>query len=399
MKILVTGSNGFVGRNLIVVLKQVGYADEDVLCYDIDKSFDDLIDYVEQADFVIHLAGVNRPQSVEEFKTGNMDLTAKLVELLLATDKKPPLLLSSSIQAVLENPYGASKLGAEVAVAEYSRRGGRGIIFRLPNVFGKWCRPNYNSAVATFCYNISHDLPILISDRSNKVNLVYIDDVVRAFVHEVERCALGRAENSAYGALGRTGSSALGIGEVNDVELGMVEWGEVSPVITTTVGELADLIYSFQANRLTKIMPDLSNYFTKCLYSTYLSYLEKDNFSYALNTKSDERGWLAELIKSEQFGQVFVSKTKSGITRGNHYHNTKVEKFCVISGSGIIRFRHISDNAIICYEVNDADLRVVDIPPGYTHSIENTGLDEMITLFWSNEIFDSLLPDTYWEIV
>ncbi|MEI6285451.1 MAG: NAD-dependent epimerase/dehydratase family protein [Bacillota bacterium] len=371
MKILITGANGFVGKNLLICLKQIGYSDEDVLCYDIDKSHDDLKNYVQQAEFAIHLAGVNRPLTVDEFKTGNSDFTAQLVELLLATERKPPLLLSSSIQAALENPYGASKLGAEVAVAEYARGGGRGIVFRLPNVYGKWCRPNYNSAVATFCYNISHDLPISISDRNNKVNLVYIDDVVRCF------------------------SKCIG----DKFEAGSLNHRSVDVTSETTVGELADAIYSFKANRLTKIMPDLSNYFTKSLYSTYLSYLDESDFSYALDTKHDDRGWLAELIKSRQFGQIFVSKTKPGITRGNHYHNTKVEKFCVISGRGFIRFRHISSDEVLVYEVDDVNLIVLDIPPGYTHSIENTGTSEMITLFWSSEIFDTTNTDTYFDQV
>ena len=378
MKILITGANGFVGRNLQVGLKQAGYSVDDVLCYDINNSLDELVLMAEQADFVVHLAGVNRPQSVEEFKAGNTNFTARLTEILLQA-KKPPILMSSTIQAKLDNPYGTSKLGAEQMLEEYATKDGTAIIFRLPNVFGKWCRPNYNSAVATFCYNISHDIPIQISGRENEVNLVYIDDVVRAFVEEVHKR-----------------DSASGSSEVNVHE---VHRGEVLPVLTTTVGELADTIYSFRVNREAKVLPDMSDYLTKCLYSTYLSYLDEDNFSYALDVKRDERGWLAELIKSRHFGQIFVSTTKPGVVRGNHYHNTKVEKFFVIAGHGVIRFRKIDSDEVLVYEVGDANLAVVDIPPGYTHSIENTGNNDLITLFWANEVFDAARADTYFEKV
>lgn len=369
MKILITGANGFVGKNLLVGLKQAGYNSADLLCYDVDNTEEQLADWVRQADFVVHLAGVNRPKNVDEFKTGNVDLTKRLCDMLLA-GKKSPILISSSIQVVLDNPYGASKLGAEMALEEYADKGGTAIVFRLPNVFGKWCRPNYNSAVATFCYNISHDLPITINNRDSEVWLVYVDDVVTSIVDSI-------AFQWKRGCYRK----------------------EVEPVLHTTVGELADRIYEIRANRETKVLPDLSDYLTKCLYSTYLSYLDEDNFVYQLDAKHDVRGWLAELIKSKQFGQMFVSVTKPGITRGNHYHNSKVEKFIVISGSGVIRLRYIRSDDVIEYKVSGEKLQVVDIPPGFTHSIENTGDCDLITLFWANEMFDPNKTDTYFEKV
>lgn len=292
--------------------------------------------------------------------------------MLASSGRKPVLVFSSSIQADLDNPYGASKKAAEEAVEEYQQRtGAPAYVFRLPNVFGKWSRPNYNTVVATFCYNISRGLPVQVSNRANPLKFVYVDDVVRAFL---EIAAVLKPES----ALVRP---------------------EVKPVYETTLGDLHDLIASFKENRAKSLLPDLSDPFTKCLHSTYLSFCDMGELACDVDLKTDDRGWLFELVKSPAAGQIFVSRTKPGITRGNHYHDTKVEKFCVIQGEGVIRFRHVLGAEIVEYKVSDQRIQVVDIPPGYTHSIENTGSGEMITLFWANEIFDPRKPDTSFEKV
>jgi UDP-2-acetamido-2,6-beta-L-arabino-hexul-4-ose reductase len=275
--------------------------------------------------------------------------------------------LSSSIQAELDNPYGRSKKEAEEAVLAYHENTGSPVfVYRFPNVFGKWSRPNYNTVVATFCHNLSRGLPVQVSNRSNQLRFVYIDDIVRAFVG-IAGSAQHNSATTRY---------------------------ELEPVYSTTLGELHDLIVSFREGRRKGLLPDLSNPFIKCLYSTYISFYDTGDFAYPVELRTDDRGWLFELVKSPFAGQIFVSRTKPGITRGDHYHDTKIEKFCVIQGEGVIRFRHVLNQEILQYPVNDLEIRVVDIPPGYTHSIENTGTQDMITLFWANEIFDPQRPDT-----
>lgn len=369
MNILVTGSNGFIGKNLITVLQTL--PDVVVLPFDQQHTADDLRAHALAADLVLHLAGINRPQSVEEFQTGNVDLTRQLCALLLEAGHSTPIVLSSSIQAELDNPYGVSKQQAEQVLADYSARSGaRVVIFRLSNVFGKWCRPNYNSVVATFCHNIARDLPISISDPARSVPLVHVDDVVRAFVDELHRDGSG------------------------------LTYREVQPVFTVTLGRLAELITSFRASRQTLLTPDLSDPFTFKLYGTFLSYLAPHDFAYDLTKRTDPRGSLAEFVKSPTSGQIFVSRTKPGITRGNHYHHLKTEKFLVLEGQAIIRFRSILDEReVIEYAVDGDDYRVLDIPPGYTHSIENVGAGTLVTLFWASEIFDPAHPDTIWQEV
>lgn len=366
MNILVTGSRGFIGRNLISHLRQV--TDWQILEYEIDNTTDELVQALKEADFLCHLAGVNRPESVDEFKTGNTDLTARICDHLMALGKSTPFLISSSIQAELDNPYGISKRQAEAAAKAYvAKTGARGLIYRLTNVFGKWCRPNYNSVVATFCYNVARGLPVKISDRSHVIGLVHIDDVVRDFVAEIQRAAPG----------------------------GVYE-REVRPIYQISLGDLADLITSFRSVRETLHLPDYGDNLTRKLYGTYLSYLETDDFAYDLTQRCDPRGCLAEFLKSPTSGQIFVSSTKPGVTRGNHYHHTKTEKFLVLQGEAVIRFRHIESDEILSYPVRGEDFRVIDIPPGYTHSIENVGTGDLITLFWSSEVFDPDAPDTYW---
>jgi UDP-2-acetamido-2,6-beta-L-arabino-hexul-4-ose reductase len=363
MNILVTGGEGFIGRNLRAWLSRI--AGHRVWSCDVDSPAGYFDEATAGADVVFHLAGINRPQNDREFQEGNVDVTARLCERLLARPKKPLLVLSSSTQALLDNPYGISKRRAEALVASYSRdAGGGGVIYRLPNVFGKWCRPNYNSAVATFCHNISRDLPISVSDPNRELELVYVDDVVRCWLEHLDA----------------TGSKS-------DL------YRSIEPTYRITLGELVEKIRSFRAVRQTLSLPDFDE-FNRKLYATYLSYLEPDDFAYGLERREDPRGALAEFIKSNTAGQLFVSRTRPGVTRGNHYHHTKTEKFLVVEGKAVVRFRHLMEDKVIEYPVCGKELRVVDIPPGYTHSIENVGSTDLVTLFWASEIFDQDRPDT-----
>ena len=366
--ILITGSNGFVGKNLALTLAQ--RQDLKVTGFDIDDEPATLSALVAGADFIFHLAGVNRPQTPEEFTTGNTGLTQTLVSLLQSQGKKTPLLISSSTQAAQDNAYGISKRDAEEAVFAYGRGCGAPVfVYRLPNVFGKWCRPNYNSAVATFCHNIAHDLPIQINDPQVVMNLVYIDDVVNSFM-----AALDGAESP-------------------------VDFCAVQPVHSVKLGVIAELLQSFKSSRLERSIPDMADPFTKKLYATYLSYLPVDQFSYPLKMNVDERGSFTEFIKTIDRGQVSVNISKPGITKGNHWHHSKNEKFLVVSGQGVIRFRQIGGEEIIEYVVSGEKLEVVDIPTGYTHNISNTGETDMVTVMWCNEQFDPEKPDTFFELV
>ena len=381
MNLLITGANGFIGQNLIAHLRH--RENLNILGYDLHNTREELNAWLDATDFVVHLAGVNRPQSEEEFFTGNAGLTNEICERLARRSDPPPILLSSSIQAELDNPYGRSKRLAEEAVIRYAEKvSARAIIYRLKNVFGKWSRPNYNTVVATFCYNIAHDLPVTISDPARELELIHIDDVVQCLVAELD------------------GPWVAG-----------VVWREVTPCYRVTLGRLAELIRAFRAMRQTLHTPDFADPFIRKLYGMYLTYLDEGDFAYDLTQRCDDRGCLAEFIKSEHFGQIFVSRTRPGITRGNHYHHTKAEKFMVIEGEAIIRLRQIRGQRtedrgqrteggdqkadIIEYHVRGEDFRVVDIPPGYTHSIENVGQGELITLFWSSEVLDPQRLDTY----
>jgi UDP-2-acetamido-2,6-beta-L-arabino-hexul-4-ose reductase len=344
----------------------------EVLEFDVNHSPDLLPKLAAEADLVFHLAGVNRPRDPAEFTAGNTDLTRALLQALEATGRRTPVVLSSSIQAALDNPYGQSKKGAEDALLEYHQRTGAAVyLYRFPNVFGKWSRPNYNTVVATFCHNISRGLPVQLSNRDTVIHFVYVDTVVAEFL-------------------------AIALRQRHDASTTQYEVAETHHI---TLGELHDLLLSFRENRRTGLLPDLSQPLTRHLYSTYLSFLDEQDFAHPVNLKTDDRGWLFELVKSPHAGQVFVSRTKPGVTRGNHYHHSKVEKFCVIQGEGVIRFRQVLREDVLEYRVNDRDIRVVDIPPGYTHSIENTGSADMLTLFWANEILDPQRPDVYFEKV
>jgi len=369
-KVLVTGSDGFIGKNLIKGLQRK--EDVEIKTFDIEDDIDRLTAHLKEADIVFHLAGVNRPERTIEFETGNTGLTQTIVDILKRLKRNIPIVFSSSIQATLDNPYGVSKKKAEDILIEYSQENDAKVyIYRFPNVFGKWCRPNYNSVVATFCYNISHGLNISISDVNNEIELVYIDDVATEF---------------------------LGLVSQGDEDKGKYYY-KINRTFRVSLGELAEKIYQIRDMRKSLLVPDLSDDFMKYLHATYLSYLDKDDFSYKLGLKTDQRGILAELIKSKHFGQIFVSTSRKDVIRGNHYHNTKVEKFCVLKGEAVIKFRNILEDEVLSYHVSGDEIEIVDIPPGYTHSIENLGNDEMIVLFWANQIFDPDKPDTYYSEV
>lgn len=367
--VLITGSNGFIGKNLYYKLLEIGKYN--ILRFDVENTSEQLSSYLQEADFIYHLAGVNRPKSEDQFEHVNTGLTQTIIDSLKKLNKNTPILLSSSKQAELKNAYGKSKKQAEDIIIEFSRLTASAVfIYRLTNVFGKWCRPNYNSVVATFCHNIAHDLPIQINDPDKQLELLYIDDVVNSFIGHLDK-----PKNSSTDLLG------------------------INLKYVVTLSELAESIVSFRNIRSNLTIPQMDNVFLKKLYATYLSYLPENQFSYKPEQKSDERGTLTELIKNNAFGQMFVSTTRSGIIRGNHYHHTKVEKFIVVKGRAIIRFKRIDKNEIIEYSVSDDRIEIVDIPPGYTHHIENIGDDEMVVLFWASEKFNPDYPDTYFHPV
>lgn len=366
MKILVTGAKGFIGKNLIFELRNRGYGD--IYEYDIDTKEELLDEYTRECGFVFHLAGVNRPKETEEFMQGNFGFTSLLLDKLKEHQNRCPVMLSSSIQAMLDNPYGISKKAGEDLLFEYGKETGAEVyVYRFPNVFGKWCRPNYNSAVATFCHNIANGLPIQINDRNTVMNLVYIDDVVDELIKALDGNA--SVDSSGYCYVPVTHSA--------------------------TLGEIADLIHSFRESRNDLQIPDMADGFTKKLYSTYLSYLPKESFSYPLKMNIDDRGSFTEIIRTKNRGQFSVNITKPGITKGNHWHHTKNEKFLVVSGKGVIRFRKINSDEIIEYQVDGEKMEAVDIPPGYTHNITNTGETDLVTFMWVNEPYDPDKPDTY----
>lgn len=369
MKILVTGAKGFIGKNLIAELRNRKY--EEILEFDQDTDISFLDQYTKECDFVFHLAGINRPETDEEFMKGNFGFTSILLGKLRENDNKSPILITSSIQAELDNPYGRSKKAAEEELYAYEKdNNNKVLIYRLPNVFGKWCRPNYNSAVATFCNNIANDLEIIVNDPTVVMNLVYIDDVVDEFINAIE-------------------------GKENKID----KYCMVPVVHTVTLGKIVELIRSFKESRINLMVPNMLNEFEKKLYSTYLSYLPKDQFKYLLKMNIDSRGSFTEFIKTPERGQVSINISKPGIVKGNHWHNTKNEKFLVVKGNGLIRFRKVDSEEVIEYHVSGEKLEVLDIPVGYTHSIINEGDSDMVTVMWANEVFNPEKPDTnYLEV-
>lgn len=364
--ILITGANGFIGKNLTAAFKE--RKDCELFLYDIDNTESDLERFINEAEIIYHLAGVNRPKDDSEFISGNLGTIESVIRICEKNKRPIPIVLTSSIQAESDNAYGISKKRAEEAVIKYGMDNDVKVyIFRLKNVFGKWCRPNYNSGVSTFCHNIANGLPITVSDRNNAVNLVYIDDIVEKFI---------KIPDYTYGDKDKY-------------------FHEIDITYCKTLGEIVDLLYKFRDMRTELTIPDLSDSFEKKLYSTYLSYLPKDQFSYALKMNTDNRGSFTEFIKTEKRGQVSVNISKPGITKGNHWHHTKTEKFLVVSGKGVIRFRNINSEEVVEYFVSGEKLEAVDIPPGYTHNITNLGDSDMVTVMWANEKYDPERPDTY----
>lgn len=382
MKILVTGAKGFVGRNLVSQLHNIqsgkarNYGMEGkgltVFEYDVNSDTSELDVYCRQADFVFNLAGVNRPKESSEFMKGNFGFASTLLDTLKKYGNTCPVMLSSSTQAAQDNPYGESKRAGEQLMFDYSKEtGAKVLVYRFPNVFGKWCRPNYNSAVATFCHNIAHDLPIQVNDPDVVMNLVYVDDVVDELL-----AALNGREH-------RKG-----------------DYCEVPVVHTITLGSIAVLIKSFRRMSENLDVPDLSDAFTKKLYSTYLSYLPVEKFRYPLKMNVDERGSFTEIIRTADRGQFSVNISKPGITKGQHWHHTKNEKFVVVSGHGLIQLRKIGCEEIIEFEVSGDRIEAVEMIPGYTHNIINLSeTEDLVTVMWCNECFNPERPDTYFEKV
>lgn len=365
ISILVTGSNGFIGKNLCLYLESQGYSN--ILKCDINTDKNELDTYLEKCRYIFHLAGVNRPNDKKEFYAGNSDLTERICKTLIDKQNFPTIIMSSSIQADLDNDYGKSKKIAEDTIFVYSQTtGAPSYIFRLPNVFGKWCKPNYNSVVATFCDQIANNKPISIDDPNKQIDLIYIDDIVKMFVDIMD----------------------------NNIPLVKDGFCRVSPTHTISLSEIAETVKSFHNCKDNYFLPNISTDFNKKLYSTYLSYLPSNNFSYEPKINSDDRGSFTELFKTMNMGQVSVTITKPGIQRGNHWHNTKIEKFVVISGEGEIHLRNVIEKEVIIYKVNATHIQIVDIPPGYTHSIVNNSNEDLITLIWTNELLDKENPDT-----
>lgn len=366
MNILVTGAKGFVGKNLTAELRNRGYKNIFEVTRDTDSSL--LEEYTQKCDFVFHLAGVNRPEDKAEFMEGNAGFTQQLLNLLQKNNKKVPVLLTSSIQVEKDNPYGKSKKAGEDLLFDYSKETDADVyVYRLSNLFGKWSKPNYNTVVATFCHNIARGLDIQINDPDAELNLCYIDDLLEEFIRALEG---NPTREDKYCIVPVTHQIKL--------------------------GELADLIKSFKESRKNRYVPDMEDGLTKKLYSTYLSFLPEDQFSYDLIMHTDERGSFTEFLRSHNSGQVSINVSKPGITKGDHWHHTKNEKFLVVSGEGLIRFRHIDSEEIIEYRVSGEKLEVVDIPVGYTHSIVNVGDTDLVTVMWANECFDPDNPDTYY---
>jgi len=373
LKALVTGASGFIGKNLVVALNR---AEVETAMLDVESTPGDWLSAADGADVIFHLAGVNRPSHEAEFQTGNLGSLETLFAAIAHAAEadpggsRPCVVLASSTQANHDNPYGRSKLAAEQALETYALRTDTPVtIYRLPGVFGKWCRPDYNSVVATFCHNIARGRPIAISDEARVVELVHVDDVVSQFMTHLEGRVAG------------------------------VRRGDVHPTFTASLGDLADRIRGFRAMRKTLEVADATDPFTRRLLGTYTSYIPPADLPYDLEQRTDARGTLAELLKSPHFGQMFVSRTLPGVTRGNHYHDLKVEKFCVLEGDAVIRFRPVLGDEVTAHRVCGKDFKVVDIPPGMTHSIENVGATEMIVLFWASETLDRDRSDTHFSEV
>lgn len=399
MNILVTGAKGFVGKNLVAQLHNIqdGKArwypvgsDLKVFEYDIDSDPAELETYCKNADFVFNLAGVNRPKDQSEFMKGNFGFASTLLDTLKKYGNKCPVMLSSSIQATLigrygTSDYGKSKLAGEELFFDYSKEtGAKVLIYRFPNLFGKWCRPNYNSAVATFCNNIANDLPIQVNDRATELELLYIDDLVDEMIYAL----VGKEHHCEFDGL-------------DPVAKNDGSYCYVPVTHKATLGEIVDLLHLFAAQPQSLIIPEIpDNSFAKKLYSTYLSYLPKEKVAFPLKMNVDDRGSFTEMLRSEKCGQVSVNISKPGVTKGQHWHNTKWEFFIVVSGHGLIQQRKVGTDEVIEFEVSGENIHAVHMLPGYTHNIINlSDTDNLVTVMWANEIFDPNRPDTYFDPV
>ncbi len=398
MNILVTGAKGFVGRNLVENLKNIrdgkdktkNFVVNEIYEYDIDSTTEELDNFCSKADFVFNLAGVNRPKDNSEFMAGNFGFASTLLEILKKHNNKAPVMISSSIQATLigrygESDYGKSKLAGEELFFKYGNENNvKVLVYRFPNLFGKWCRPNYNSAVATFCNNIANDLPIQVNDPSTELELLYIDDLVDEMMLALE----GKEHHCEYDGL-------------LPVEKQEGKYCFCPITHKETLGNIVDLLNSFKNQTTTLLMPEIpSNSFSKKLYSTYLSYLPKEKVIFPLKMNCDDRGSFTELLKTEKCGQFSVNISKPGITKGQHWHNTKWEFFIVVSGHGLIQERKIGSDEIIEFEVSGDNIQAIHMLPGYTHNIINLSETEnLVTVMWANEQFDSNHPDTFFEKV
>ena len=398
MKILVTGAAGFVGKNLVEALRNIrdgkdrthpSLSIEEIYCYDIDSSDELLEEACAQCDFVFNLAGVNRPENPEEFMKGNYGFASKLLDTLKKHENKCPVMISSSIQATCigryDSDYGRSKKAGEELVFAYGEEtGAKVLVYRFPNLFGKWCRPNYNSAVATFCNNIANDLPITINDPSIQLELLYIDDLVDEMLSALE----GNEHHCEFDG-------------INTVICDNGRYCAAPVTHKVTLGEIVALLDSFKSQSSTLLMPEIpSGSFAKKLYSTYLSYLPKEKVAFPLKMNEDARGSFTELLKTEKCGQFSVNISKPGITKGQHWHNTKWEFFIVVSGRGLIQQRKIGSSEVLNFEVSGDKIEAVHMLPGYTHNIINlSDTENLVTVMWANEQFDPNKPDTFFEVV
>lgn len=382
MKVLVTGAKGFVGKNLVAQLNNIKdgkarcYGDlkvDAVYEYDIDSTIEEIDAFCKDCDFVFNLAGVNRPQNQEEFMQGNFGFASTLLDTLKKHGNKCPVMISSSTQAALDNPYGESKRAGEQLMFSYAEEtGAKVLVYRFPNLFGKWCRPNYNSAVATFCNNIANDLPIQVNDPKVVLNLVYIDDLVDEMIAALK-------------------------GEEHRKE----QFCDVPIVHSVALGEIVEMLYKFKEQPQSLIIPEIpNNSFIKKLYSTFLSYFPKEKVAFPLKMNIDDRGSFTELLKSKNVGQVSINISKPGITKGQHWHNSKWEFFIVVAGHGLIQERKIGTDEVVEFEVSGDKIEAVHMLPGYTHNIINLSQTEnLVTVMWANEEFDANKPDTFFEVV
>ena len=399
MNILITGAAGFVGKNLTAALKNLrdgkdrtrqGLTIAEIYEYDLDTDPARLVEYCQRADFVFHLAGVNRPRNNADFMTGNFGFSSRLLDTLKSCGNTCPVMLASSAQASLlgryaGSEYGKSKLAGEQLFFDYAAEtGAKVLVYRFPNLFGKWCRPNYNSAVATFCHNMAHDLPIQVNDPAVELELLYIDDLVSEMLDALEE----HAHRCDYDGLTPQPNAAG-------------RYCYVPVTHRATLGEIVGLLETFKAQPQTLLLPDIpEGSFEKKLYSTYLSYLPSDKVAFQLKMNRDERGSFTELLKTASCGQVSVNITKPGVTKGQHWHNSKWEFFIVVSGHGLIQERKIEDDQVIEFEVSGEKIQAVHMLPGYTHNIINLSkTEDLVTVMWANEVFDPNHPDTYFEEV